>query len=78
VMYIVVRMGLVEHRTLVEQWRLIAVGAFVIGALFTPPDVFTQLAMASAIVVLYGVGLLLTRFAARQVELAEVALGEGK
>jgi sec-independent protein translocase protein TatC len=80
VMYIVVRMGLVEHRTLVEQWRLIAVGAFVIGALFTPPDVFTQLAMASAIVILYGVGLVLTRFAARQVELgeAEVALGEGK
>jgi len=74
VMYILVKMGLVEHRTLVEQWRFVAVGAFLVGAVFTPPDVFTQVAMASAMIVLYGVGLLLTRFAqAAEIEEAEAA-----
>jgi sec-independent protein translocase protein TatC len=63
VMYVLVKLGIVEHRTLVEQWRFVLLGAFVVGAMFTPPDVFTQVAMASSIIVLYGVGLLLTRFA---------------
>lgn len=67
-MFVVVKMGLVEHGTFVRQWRVVIVGAFAVGALFTPPDVFTQLAMASAMVVLYGVGLLLTRFASRRAE----------
>jgi len=71
VMYIVVKMGLVEHRTLIEQWRFVAVGAFLIGAIFTPPDVFTQVAMASAMIVLYGVGLLLTRFAQTTTDIEE-------
>jgi sec-independent protein translocase protein TatC len=63
VMYVLVKLGIVEHRTLVEQWRFVLLGAFAVGAMFTPPDVFTQVAMASSIIVLYGVGLLLTRFA---------------
>lgn len=80
-MYILVRMGLVEHGTLIRQWRFIFAGAVVVGALFTPPDVFTQLAMASAMIVLYGVGLVLSRFAARarqgELEESEAAAGEG-
>ena len=62
-MYIVVKLGLVQRSTLVRQWRFVVLGAFLVGAMFTPPDVFTQVAMASAIVLLYGVGLLITRFA---------------
>lgn len=71
VMYVLVKLGIVEHRTLVEQWRLVLLGAFVVGAMFTPPDVFTQVAMASSIIVLYGVGLLLTRFAQPEEESEE-------
>lgn len=63
VMYLLTKIGIVEPRTWLEQWRFVVVGAFVIGAVFTPPDVFTQVAMASSILVLYGVGLLLVRFA---------------
>ncbi len=62
-MYIVVKLGLVQRSTLVRQWRFVVLGAFLVGAMFTPPDIFTQVAMASAIVLLYGVGLLITRFA---------------
>ena len=62
-MYIVVKIGLIQRQTLVRQWRFVILGAFLVGAMFTPPDIFTQVAMASAIVLLYGVGLLITRFA---------------
>lgn len=69
-MFFLVKMGLVEHRTFVEQWRIVVVGGFAVGALFTPPDLFTQLAMAAAIVVLYVVGLGLTYLASRRREAA--------
>ncbi len=62
-MYLLVKLGLVQRQTLVRQWRFVVLGAFLVGAMFTPPDIFTQVAMASAIVLLYGIGLLATRFA---------------
>ncbi len=66
-MYLLVRVGLVEHRLFVQQWRWVIVGAFVVGAVLTPtPDPFTQVALAGPLIVLYGVGLLLTRFAQPQ------------
>lgn len=60
-MFIIVKMGLIQRQTLIDQWRYVVTGAFVLGALFTPPDPPTQIAMATAIIVLYGVGLLLTK-----------------
>ena len=62
-MFILVKMGLVPRQTFIDQWKYIVVGAFVIGALFTPPDPITQMLMGGSIVVLYGVGLILTLFA---------------
>lgn len=75
-MFFLVKMGLVEHRTFVEQWRIVVVGGFAVGAFFTPPDLFTQLAMASSIVVLYVVGLGLTYLASRQRERADAESDE--
>jgi len=65
VMYLLTKLGVVYPETWREQWRFVVLGAFVVGAMFTPPDVFTQVAMAGSILVLYGVGLLLVRLAAR-------------
>lgn len=70
-MFFLVTMGLVAHRTFVEQWRFVVIGGFAVGAFFTPPDLFTQLAMASSIIVLYIVGLGLTYIASRRRETAE-------
>ncbi|MFB6285410.1 MAG: twin-arginine translocase subunit TatC [Candidatus Bipolaricaulia bacterium] len=70
-MFFLVKMGLVEHGTFVRQWRIVVVVGFGVGAFFTPPDLFTQLAMALSIVVLYIVGLGLTYFASRAREQAE-------
>jgi sec-independent protein translocase protein TatC len=40
----------------------VIVGAFVIGAIFTPPDVISQLMLAIPLWLLFELGLVLARF----------------
>ena len=55
-------MGIVELKTL-KEWRpYVIVGAFVIGAIFTPPDVISQLMLAIPLCLLYELGMLMARF----------------
>jgi sec-independent protein translocase protein TatC len=59
VVVILVRMGIVTVEKL-KEWRAYAVvGAFVIAAIVTPPDVVSQLALAIPMCILYELGLLL-------------------
>jgi sec-independent protein translocase protein TatC len=53
------RFGLVTPRGLLRAWRYVIVGAIVLGAILTPPDVITQLMMAGVLLVLYGVSIVL-------------------
>ncbi len=74
VMYTVVKIGIVQRETLVSQWRIVVLGAFVVAAVLTPtPDLVTQVALGGSMLVLYIVGLVLTRFAQPRSE-AEVAI----
>jgi sec-independent protein translocase protein TatC len=59
---ILVRMGMVSVAKLREIRPYVIVGAFVIGAIFTPPDVLSQLMLAVPLWVLYELGLFLARF----------------
>jgi len=43
----------------------VIVGAFVIGAIFTPPDVISQIMLAVPLWLLYEVGIWLARFVPR-------------
>ena len=62
VVVVLVRMGIVELATL-KQWRpYVIVGAFVVGAIFTPPDVVSQLMLAIPLCLLFELGLLVARF----------------
>jgi Tat protein translocase TatC len=70
VMLALVRAGLVKHEALSRHWRYVVVGLFVIAALATPPDPFTQLMMALPMVALYAFGLLLTARAERRMQAA--------
>lgn len=47
------RLGLVRPATLWRQTRYVIVIAFVVGAVLTPPDPFTQVALAVPLIVLY-------------------------
>ena len=62
VVVVLVATGLVSLDTLREVRRYVIVGAFVVAAIATPPDVASQLALAIPLCILYEVGILWARF----------------
>ena len=62
IVVVLVRLGVVDLAKL-KEWRpYVTVGAFVIGAIFTPPDVISQLMLAIPLCLLYELGLFVARF----------------
>jgi len=62
IVIVLVRLRVVSLEKLRSIRSYVVVGAFVIGAIFTPPDVLSQLMLAVPIWLLYELGLLLARF----------------
>jgi len=67
-------MGLVELQTLKESRGYVIVGAFVVGAIFTPPDIISQCMLAIPLWLLYELGLLVARVLIYRRNRAEMAL----
>jgi len=61
VVVVLVRMGMVSLVKLKEIRPYVIVGAFVISAVVTPPDVLSQLLLAVPMTLLYELGLLVAR-----------------
>ncbi len=61
VVVVLVRMGIVSLAKLREVRPYVIVGAFVISAIVTPPDVLSQLLLAVPMTLLYELGLLIAR-----------------
>jgi len=74
VVIVLVRFGIVPLAKLRAVRPYMIVGAFVVGAVFTPPDVVSQLLLAVPLWLLYELGLLLARFVERPAD--EAAAGE--
>jgi sec-independent protein translocase protein TatC len=64
VVIVLVRLRVVSLDKLRSARPYVIVGAFVIGAVFTPPDVISQLLLAVPLWLLFELGLLLARFVA--------------
>lgn len=62
---LLVRIGLVTVAQLRANRAYVVVGAFVVSAVVTPPDVFSQLILAVPLIVLYEVGIVAARVFAR-------------
>ena len=62
VVVVLVRMGMVPLAKLKEIRPYVIVGAFIISAIVTPPDVLSQLLLAVPMTLLYELGLLVARF----------------
>ena len=62
VVIVLVRMGMVSIAKLKEIRPYVIVGAFVIGAIFTPPDVVSQIMLAVPLWLLYELGIIMARF----------------
>jgi len=75
VVVVLVRMRVVSLEKLKSIRPYVIVGAFVIGAIFTPPDVISQCLLALPLWLLYELGLQLARFVA--VPAGDAAAEEG-
>ena len=64
VVVMLVRVGMVSIEKLREARPYVVVGAFVIAAIVTPPDVLSQFMLAVPMCLLYEVGLIAARFIA--------------
>jgi sec-independent protein translocase protein TatC len=62
VQVVLVRMGVVSIAKLKELRSYVIVGAFVVAAVITPPDVVSQLMLAIPMCLLYELGIFLARF----------------
>ena len=66
VMHVLVRLEIVSRATFARYRMHFIVGAFVVGAVLTPPDVITQLLLAGPMIVLFELGLYTSRLAERK------------
>src|SRR5215472_11285565 len=62
VVVVLVRLGVVELKKLQSIRGYVIVGAFIVGAIFTPPDVLSQCMLAIPLWLLYELGLVVARF----------------
>lgn len=62
---VLVRTGLVSVHKLKEIRRYVLVGAFVAGAIFTPPDVVSQFMLALPLYLLYELGIMMAKLVDR-------------
>lgn len=74
VMLALQKVGLVRHKTFTKHWRMTILIIFCASAIFSPPEPVSMILMSLPMIVLYGIGLLLTRAGQKK----EAPLPEGK
>jgi len=55
--YFLAKLSLITDKTLKEFFRYAVVIIFIVAAVLTPPDLFSQLAMATPLLILYGLSI---------------------
>lgn len=77
VIFLLARMGIVDHHWLRRNRKYMVVVAFIVAAIATPgPDVFSQIALAIPFILLYEIGVLLARFFGKKKEAVKEVPGE--
>jgi sec-independent protein translocase protein TatC len=76
VVILLVRMGLVSIDKLREARPYVIVGAFVVSAVVTPPDVLSQFMLAVPMCILYEAGIILARFVGTRPKAADSQLDQ--
>jgi sec-independent protein translocase protein TatC len=71
VIFFLARMGLVDYKMLARNRKFALLAAFVVGAVLTPPDVFSQTALALPFIVLYEIGIIVARIFGKRREVEE-------
>lgn len=76
-MHALVRLDLVRRATFAKYRLHFIVAAFIIGAVLTPPDPFTQTLLAVPMILLFELGLFTSRLAERKAEAPEAPEATG-
>ena len=76
IIFFLARMGIVDHLWLRKNRKYALIVAFIVGAILTPPDVFSQTALALPFILLYEVGIWVAFFFGKRPEEADTAAGE--
>ena len=69
-------MGIVTPQFLRQKRKYAILLTFVLAAILTPPDVITQCMMAGPLIVLYEIGILVSRIAQKKKEEVETVKAE--
>lgn len=69
------RMGVINPETLAKKRPYVVLWAFVVGAVLTPPDVFSQIFLAVPMLLLFEIGLFVAR---RMKRAADAAVASGR
>jgi sec-independent protein translocase protein TatC len=56
------RLGLITAKKLIGWWKYALLSSVVVGAVLTPPDIFSQALMAAPIMVLYLISIVVAHF----------------
>src|SRR5215470_6000967 len=72
------RVGIITSQQLKEKRRYFIVGAFIIAAVLTPPDVLSQLSLAIPLMGLYELSIFSVRMVEKKAAAANEAPSEGK
>lgn len=67
VIYFLTKLGLVSAKMLKKNRKYAILIAFIVGAILTPPDVVSQLLMAGPLIVLYEIGIFVSRLARKKI-----------
>jgi sec-independent protein translocase protein TatC len=65
------RIGVVSADWLARKRKIVIVGAFILAAILTPPDAFTQIVLAVPLIVLYEFSILLARILGKKRKIVE-------
>lgn len=71
VIFFLARMGVVDYKMLGRNRKFALLAAFLIGAMLTPPDVFSQTALALPFIVLYEIGIIVARLFGKKRDVEE-------
>lgn len=55
------RSGFVSAKGLIDKWRIAVVAIFTLSAIITPPDIFSMVALALPLILLYGIAIIMVR-----------------
>ena len=56
--FLLTKMSIIDHHFLLKYFRYIIVGIFIIAAIITPPDLFSQIIVACPLLILYSISIL--------------------